>query len=188
MSTSIYDIPVRRITGAEASLAEYKGKVVLVVNVASKCGLTPQYQGLEELFRKYRGRGFVIAGFPANDFAGQEPGTSDEIQAFCTTNFGVDFPMYAKIPVVGAAKHPLYAYLIEAQPTAIGTADVPFAENLKKYGISPNPPPELLWNFEKFLVSRSGEVVARFAPDTKPSDPALIAAIEAELAKHDQMK
>jgi len=183
MTASIYDIPVSRISGAEASLGEYKGKVVMVVNVASKCGLTPQYEGLEGLYRKYRDQGFVIAGFPANDFAGQEPGTNEEIQSFCTTNFAVDFPLYSKVTVVGAEKHPLYASLIKAQPHAISTAEVPFAENLKKYGISPNAEPELLWNFEKFLVSRSGEVVARFAPDTKPEDPALIAAIEAELAK-----
>lgn len=184
MSTaSIYDIPVRKITGAEDSLAEYKGKVVLVVNVASKCGLTPQYEGLEALYRKYRDQGLVIAGFPANDFAGQEPGTNQEIQSFCSTNFGVDFPLYDKIAVVGAEKHPLYKLLISAQPKSISTGAVPFEEDLKKYGISPNAAPELLWNFEKFLVSRSGDVVARFAPDTKPSDPALIAAIEAELAR-----
>ncbi len=184
MSTaSIYDIPVRKINGADASLAEHKGKVVLVVNVASKCGLTPQYEGLEALYRKYRDQGFVITGFPANDFAGQEPGTNQEIQSFCTTNFGVDFPLYDKITVVGAQKHPLYASLIEAQPKAISTGPVPFAEDLKKYGISPNDPPELLWNFEKFLIGRSGEVVARFAPDTKPDDPALLSAIEAELAR-----
>jgi glutathione peroxidase len=184
MSTSsVYDIPVRKITGADASLAEHKGKVVLVVNVASKCGLTPQYEGLEALYRKYRDQGLVIAGFPANDFAGQEPGTNEEIQSFCTTNFGVDFPMYDKITVVGAHKHPLYASLIQAQPNAISTGPVRFAEDLKKYGISPNAAPELLWNFEKFLVSRSGEVVARFAPDTKPDDPALISAIEVELAR-----
>jgi glutathione peroxidase len=183
MSTSVYDTPVRKISGAEASLGEYKGKVVLVVNVASKCGLTPQYEGLESLYRGYRDRGFVIAGFPANDFAGQEPGTSEEIQTFCTTNFAVDFPMYEKITVVGAEKHPLYALLIKVQPKAISTGNVPFAEELRKYGISPNAEPELLWNFEKFLVGRSGEVAARFAPDTKPDDPALIAAIEAELAK-----
>ncbi|HEY1895484.1 MAG TPA: glutathione peroxidase [Terracidiphilus sp.] len=181
MSAAIYDIPVRRITGAESSLAEYKGKVVLVVNVASKCGLTPQYEGLEELYRKYRDSGFVIAGFPANDFAGQEPGTSEEIQAFCTTSFGVDFPMFDKITVVGAEKHPLYAMLIKAQPTAVSTGKAPFADDLRKYGISPNAEPEILWNFEKFLVNRWGEVVARFTPDTKPSDPALVAAIEAEL-------
>ena len=181
MSAAIYDVPVRTITGAESSLAEYKGKVVLVVNVASKCGLTPQYEGLEELYRKYRDRGFVIAGFPANDFAGQEPGTNDEIQTFCTTNFGVDFPMFDKITVVGAEKHPLYALLTNAQPKAVSTGKVPFAEDLRKYGISPNAEPEVLWNFEKFLVNRSGDVVARFAPDTKPSDPALVAAIEKEL-------
>lgn len=183
MSTSIYDIPVRKIMGADASLAEHKGKVVLVVNVASKCGLTPQYEGLESLYRSYRAEGFVIAGFPANDFAGQEPGSNEEIQSFCTTNFGVDFPMYDKITVVGAGKHPLYASLIEAQPKAISTGPVPFAEDLKKYGISPNAEPEVLWNFEKFLVSRDGSVVARFAPDTKPSDPALVSAIEAELSR-----
>ena len=183
MTASIYDIPVRKISGAEASLGEHKGKVVLVVNVASKCGLTPQYEGLESLYRKYRDRGLVITGFPANDFAGQEPGSNEEIQTFCTTKFAVDFPLYEKIPVVGAQKHPLYALLIKVQPKAISTGKVPFAEDLKKYGISPNTEPELLWNFEKFLVGRSGEVVARFAPDTKPDDPALIAEIEAELAK-----
>ena len=183
MSSSVYDIPVRKITGTDASLAEYKGKVVLVVNVASKCGLTPQYEGLEALYRKYRDQGLVIAGFPANDFAGQEPGTNEEIQSFCTTNFGVDFPMYDKITVVGAHKHPLYASLIGAQPKAISTGPVPFAEDLKKYGISPNAEPELLWNFEKFLISRDGEVVARFAPDTKPDDSALISAIETQLAR-----
>jgi glutathione peroxidase len=178
MSAAIYDVPVRKITGAESSLAEYKGKVVLVVNVASKCGLTPQYEGLEELYRKYRDRGFVIAGFPANDFAAQEPGTNEEIQTFCTTNFGVDFPLFDKITVVGAEKHPLYAMLIHAQPKAVSTGKVPFAEDLRKYGISPNAEPEILWNFEKFLVNRSGDVVARFAPDTKPSDPALVTELE----------
>lgn len=182
-AVSIYDIPVQKITGSDTSLAEHKGKVVLVVNVASKCGLTPQYEGLETLYRQYRDQGFVIAGFPANDFAGQEPGTNQEIQSFCTTNFAVDFPMYSKVTVVGAEKHPLYSLLISAQPKAISTGPIPFEEDLKKYGISPNAPPELLWNFEKFLVSRSGEVVARFAPDTKPTDPSLIAAIEAELTK-----
>jgi glutathione peroxidase len=185
MSTaSIYDVPVQTITGAPASLAEHRGKVVLVVNVASKCGLTPQYEGLESLYRNYRDEGFVIAGFPANDFAGQEPGTNEEIQSFCTTSFAVDFPMYSKVTVVGPEKHPLYALLITAQPSAISTGPVPFAEDLKKYGISPNSEPELLWNFEKFVVSRSGEVVARFAPDTKPDDPALVAAIERELRNH----
>lgn len=183
MSTSIYDVPVKKISGDDASLAEFKGKVVLVVNVASKCGLTPQYEGLEKLYKAYRDHGFAIAGFPSNDFAGQEPGTSEEIHAFCTMNFGVDFPMFEKVPVVGPGKHPLYAALIAAKPAAVSTAAVPFADNLRKYGIVPNEAPEILWNFEKFLVNRTGEVVQRFSPDTEPGDAALTAAIEAELAK-----
>jgi glutathione peroxidase len=183
LSASVYDIPVRRITGNETSLREFAGKVVLVVNVASKCGLTKQYEGLEKLYAQYRNQGLVVAGFPANDFKQQEPGTNEEIQTFCTGNFGVDFPMFEKITVVGQGKHPLYASLIEAQPKAVSTGAVPFAENLKKYGIDPNAAPEVLWNFEKFLVSRTGEVVSRFAPDTEPSDPQLIEAIEEELGK-----
>ncbi len=183
MSTSVLDIPVRKITGAEASLAEFKGKVLLVVNVASKCGLTPQYEGLEALYKQYRDKGLVIAGFPANDFKEQEPGTNEEIQSFCTLNYGVDFPMFDKITVVGDHKHPLYAALVAAQPKAVSVSEVPWREKLKGYGITPNPEPELLWNFEKFLVSRSGEVVERFAPDTTPDSPALVAAIERELAK-----
>lgn len=184
MSTSVYEIPVRTINGADTSLEEFKGKVLLVVNVASKCGLTPQYEGLEKLHELYHGQGLVVVGFPSNDFAGQEPGTNEEIQAFCTTNFGVKFPMFDKIPVVGPAKHPLYAALIAAQPTATSVAEVPFGDKLKGYGITPNPAPEVLWNFEKFLVNRSGEVVRRFAPDTAPDAPELVAAIEAELAKN----
>jgi glutathione peroxidase len=183
MSTPVLNIPVRKITGAETSLAEFKGKVLLVVNVASKCGLTPQYEGLEKLYKKYADEGLVVAGFPANDFAGQEPGTNEEIQSFCTTNFGVDFPMFDKITVVGAQKHPLYEALIQAQPKAVSVAGVPFSEKLKGYGIAPNPAPEVLWNFEKFLISRSGQVVERFAPDTAPDAPELVAAIEGELAK-----
>lgn len=181
--SSIYDIPVNTLGGAPSSLAQFQGKVVLIVNVASKCGLTPQYEGLEKLYREYKDRGFVIAGFPSNDFAGQEPGSAEDIQSFCTLNYGVDFPMFEKIPVVGADKHPLYKALISAKPQATATGDVPFADNLRRYGINPNPAPEVLWNFEKFLVNRNGEVAARFAPDTKPDDALLVAAIEAELAK-----
>ena len=180
---SVYDIPVHTLAGAEPSLAQFKGKVVLVVNVASKCGLTPQYEGLEKLYQQYKDRGFVIAGFPSNDFAGQEPGTADEIQSFCSLNYGVDFPLFEKIPVVGPGKHPLYAALIGAKPESIVTGDVPFADNLRKYGINPNPPPEVLWNFEKFLLNREGWVAARFAPDTKPDDRQLVEAIEKELAR-----
>jgi glutathione peroxidase len=180
--SSIYEIPVHTLGGAPSSLEQFKGKVVLIVNVASKCGLTPQYEGLEKLYKDYKERDFVIAGFPSNDFAGQEPGTAEDIHSFCTLNYGVDFPMFEKIPVVGADKHPLYKALISAKPDAISTGDVPFAENLKKYGINPNPAPEVLWNFEKFLLNRNGEVAARFAPDTKPDDPRLIATIESALA------
>lgn len=184
MAALIYDIPLHTIAGSETSLAEFKGKVLLVVNVASKCGLTKQYEGLEKLYEKYREQGFVITGFPANDFAGQEPGSNQEIQSFCTTSFGVKFPMFEKITVVGAQKHPLYSALTQAQPKASSSAEVPFSERLKGYGMTPNPEPEVLWNFEKFLVDRKGEVVKRFSPDTAPDDPALVASIEAELAKN----
>jgi len=183
MSASILDIPVKKITGEETTLAEFKNHVLLVVNVASKCGLTPQYEGLEEIYELYKGQGLVVAGFPANDFKAQEPGTNEEILTFCTTNFGVKFPLFDKITVVGEGKHPLYKALIEAQPKAVSLSEVPFAEKLKGYGIDANPAPEITWNFEKFLVSRHGEVVERFAPDTLPDAPELKAAIEAELAK-----
>ena len=183
MSASIYDIPVEKISGQPGSLGEFKGKVVLVVNVASKCGLTPQYEGLEKLYEKYSGQGFVIAGFPANDFNAQEPGSNDEIQSFCSLNYGVTFPLFSKITVVGAEKHPLYAALIKAQPTAITLSEVSLREKHKGWGMQVNPEPEILWNFEKFLIGRDGTVVKRFAPDTEPDAPELVAAIEAELAK-----
>ena len=183
MSALVYDIPVQKITGEDTSLAEFKGKVLLVVNVASKCGLTPQYEGLEKIYEQYRGQGLVVAGFPANDFKSQEPGTNEEIQSFCTTNFGVKFPMFSKITVVGAEKHPLYAALIAAQPKAVSVSEVPFREKLNGYGIQTNQDPELLWNFEKFLVSREGTVVKRFAPGTEPDAPELISAIKKELDK-----
>ncbi len=173
-------IPLKTIRGADASLGDYSGKAVLVVNVASKCGLTPQYEGLENLYRTYRDRGLVVAGFPANDFAGQEPGSNAEIESFCTTNFGVDFPMFEKVVATGPDKHQLYAALIDAVPVA--TNDGPFRERLKGFGREPNAVPELLWNFEKFLIGRDGTAIARFSPDTAPDDPALVAAIEAALA------
>lgn len=183
MSISIYEVPVRKITGEATSLGEFKGKVLLVVNVASKCGLTPQYEALEKVYEQYREKGLVIAGFPANDFKSQEPGSEAEIQTFCSTNYGVEFPLFGKIKVVGPEKHPLYKELISAQPKATRISEVPFREKLKGYGIDTLPEPEILWNFEKFLVSRSGEVVRRFSPDTAPDDPVLVAAIEAELGK-----
>lgn len=179
--SSIYEIPVQKISGEDASLGEFKGKVLLIVNVASKCGLTPQYEGLESMYEQFRGQGLVVAGFPANDFKSQEPGTNEEIQSFCTTNYGVKFPMFSKITVAGTGKHPLYSALIASQPKAISVAEVPFREKLKGYGIETNPDPEILWNFEKFLVSRDGTVVKRFAPDTAPDAPELVGAIKAEL-------
>lgn len=179
---SIYNIPVKDITGHDTSLAQFEGSVMLIVNVASKCGLTKQYEGLEKLYHDYNGQGLVVAGFPANDFMCQEPGTNDEIAAFCKGTFGIDFPLFAKISVVGAEKHPLYKALIEAQPkTANSSAG--FREKLKGHGINANAEPEILWNFEKFLISRDGEVVARFSPDTTADDPALVEAVKAELAK-----
>jgi glutathione peroxidase len=183
MSASIYDIPVKKITGEASSLGEFKGKVLLVVNVASKCGLTPQYAGLEKLYKEHQDKGLVVAGFPANDFKAQEPGTNEEIQSFCSLNYGVTFPLFDKITVVGEHKHPLYAALIAAKPHAVSVSEVSWRDKLKGYGIEGNPEPELLWNFEKFLVGRNGEVVERFAPDTTADAPALLAAIEAELAK-----
>jgi glutathione peroxidase len=183
VSSSVYDIPLNKITGEAASLGDFKGKVILVVNVASKCGLTPQYEGLENLYERFCGQGLIVAGFPANDFKSQEPGTNTEIRAFCTTNYGVKFPMFSKIAVTGAEKHPLYSALIAAQPKAITLNEPTWREKLKGYGIDTLPEPELLWNFEKFVVSRSGDVVRRFAPDTAPDAPELVAAIESELAK-----
>ena len=177
--TDIQTIPLKTIDGQDSSLGGYAGKVLLVVNTASQCGLTPQYEGLEALYTKYRDDGFAVLGFPANDFAGQEPGSDAEIQTFCTTSFSVDFPMFSKISVAGTDKHPLYAALTEAEPKAQGSGD--FREKLKGYVMTPNPEPEVLWNFEKFLIGRDGDVVARFSPDMAPDDDRIVTAIEQEL-------
>ncbi len=175
--TAIQDVPLKTIAGKDGSLADYGGQVLLVVNVASKCGLTPQYAGLEALYERYKEDGFAVLGFPANDFAGQEPGSDAEIADFCTTNFGIAFPMFSKITVTGPDKHPLYAQLTEAAPSPPSA----MREKLKGYGMTPNPEPEVLWNFEKFLIGRDGEVAGRFSSDTPPDDPALVSAIEREL-------
>lgn len=182
MTTELQSIPLKTINGADASLADYAGKVVLAVNVASKCGLTPQYEGLEKLYADYKDKGLIVAGFPANDFGEQEPGSNEEIATFCTTNFGVDFPMFEKIVVTGPEKHPLYAALTSAAPQAKGDG-AGFREKLTGYGLTPNSEPEILWNFEKFLIAKDGSVAARFAPTTAPDDAELVAAIESELAK-----
>ncbi|SEN28166.1 glutathione peroxidase [Stigmatella aurantiaca] len=181
MSETLYGIPVKRIDGQQAQLAEYVGKVLLVVNVASKCGLTPQYEGLEKLYKSKRAAGLEVLGFPANNFLSQEPGTDAEIQSFCNTQYDVSFPLFSKISVVGPDQHPLYARLTQAAPTATG--DGPFRASLQGYGIAPNPKPQVLWNFEKFLVGRDGKVAERFSPDVAADDPRLLAAIDRELAK-----
>jgi glutathione peroxidase len=155
----VYDFSARTIDGAERSLRDYAGKVLLVVNVASQCGLTPHYAGLQELYENYRDRGLVVLGFPCNQFGAQEPGSEAAIKTFCETRFGVTFPMFAKIDVNGAARHPLYGYLT-AQPT------------------QPDGPGDISWNFSKFLIDRSGNVAARFAPPTAPVSEEVVSAIE----------
>lgn len=178
---SIYHIPVKTIQGNEVDLSQYQGKVLLVVNVASKCGLTPQYEGLEKLYEAQKENGLEVLGFPANNFLAQEPGTDAEIQEFCSLTYDVKFPLFSKISVAGDDKHPLYQTLTQAIPERVGEG--PWWKDLVDYGLTPNPKPEVLWNFEKFLVNKEGEVVARFAPDITADDARLVDAINAELAK-----
>ncbi len=163
-AANVYDYTLKSIDGTPAPLSEYKGKVMLMVNVASRCGFTPQYTGLESLYEKYKDQGFVIVGFPANNFMGQEPGTNEEIKTFCSSKYNVKFPLYSKISVKGDDKAPLYQYLTDktANPTTGG---------------------EIKWNFTKFLVGRDGKILARFEPTTKPDSPEVIAAIEHALGK-----
>jgi len=187
MPATLYDIPVATITGEPTALAAYRGKVLLVVNVASKCGLTKQYDALEKIYAQFKHQGLEVLGFPANDFGAQEPGSNDEIATFCRGTFGVNFPMFAKIAVTGPEIHPLYSALIAAEPTATGATRAAFREKLNgflgKNGFPPtNPEPGILWNFEKFLVGRDGKVAARFSPEVVPDDPAVVAAIQAALA------
>jgi glutathione peroxidase len=177
MTAPIYSIATRRLDGTPASLGDYAGKVLLIVNVASKCGLTPQYEGLEQLYATYRERGLVVLGFPANDFAGQEPGTNEDIQEFCRSIYGVDFPMFAKLAVKGEAQAPLYRLLTETAPPRTGGASRAAGK-----GESRPAGVDVRWNFEKFLVSRNGKVVARFDPAVVPLDPAIVSAVEHELA------
>jgi glutathione peroxidase len=180
MPASLYDIPVSRIDGKPASLADYRGKVLLVVNVASECGLTPQYEGLQNLYAEKRARGLEILGFPANNFGAQEPGSNAEIAAFCDTRFGVEFPMFSKISVVGTDRHPLYDALVKAQPAAVGAEAM--RKSLAGYGITPASDTDVMWNFEKFVIGRDGTVIARFAPDVTPEDAGLNKVLDAALA------
>lgn len=181
MSSSVYDIPVKTIQGNETTLNQYAGKVLLIVNTASKCGLTPQYEGLAKLYNEKKDQGLEILGFPANNFLAQEPGSDEEIQEFCSLNYQVNFPLFSKISVAGEDKHPLYQTLTQAIPERIGEG--PWWKDLVDYGLTPNPKPEVLWNFEKFLINKKGEVVARFAPDIQADDARIIDAVNAELAQ-----
>jgi glutathione peroxidase len=158
----VYDFTAKDLGGTERSLGDYAGKVMLVVNVASQCGLTPHYAGLQELYEGYREKGLVVLGFPCNQFGAQEPGTESEIKTFCETRYGVSFPMFAKIDVNGPSRHPLYAFLTE-QAT------------------KPDGPGDIQWNFAKFLIDRTGNVAARFAPPTAPVSEEIVSAIEKAL-------
>lgn len=180
--TDLGTIPLTRIDGRYDSLGDHRGKVLLIVNVASKCGLTPQYEGLEALYCRYRDEGFEVLGFPANDFMGQEPGTNEEIVDFCSVNYNVSFPLFTKADVTGPAIQPLYKALTQALPSRQGDSEG-MRKGLRGHGITPTEDPEVLWNFEKFLIGRNGEVAGRFAPNTPPEDMSLVGAIEVELAK-----
>jgi len=159
---SIYEVPLRTLGGEPTTLGEHKGKALLIVNVASRCGLTPQYSGLEALHQRFAGRGFAVLGFPCNQFGDQEPGSAEEIQTFCSTSYGVSFPMYEKIEVNGAGRHPIYQKLTV---TADGEGNAG----------------DIQWNFEKFLVSPEGQVVGRYRPLTDPGADELVSAIETVL-------
>ncbi len=159
---SIYNYTLNSIDGTPTPLSTFKGKVVMLVNVASRCGFTPQYEGLEALYEKHKDQGFVIVGVPANNFGGQEPGTNEEIKTFCKSKYAVKFPMMAKVSVVGADKAPLYRFLTDA-------------------ATNPSTSGEIQWNFTKFLIGRNGEILARFEPSTTPTDPVLNAAVEKAL-------
>ncbi|WP_413738979.1 glutathione peroxidase [Sodalis sp. RH21] len=183
MSDNIFTLPLKTITGDVTTLENYRGSVLLIVNVASKCGLTDQYEELESLYKTHHPQGLEVLGFPSNEFAGQEPGSDDEILAFCRGTFGVEFPMFSKIEVNGERRHPLYQALIAAQPKAIAPQDSGFYQRLAGKGREPKHPQDILWNFEKFLVGRDGKVIARFAPDMRPRDPIILDAITQALAK-----
>jgi glutathione peroxidase len=159
---ALYDIPIHTLQGSDATLGDYEGKTLLLVNVASKCGLTPQYEGLERLQKTYGDRGFSVIGFPCNQFMGQEPGTAEEIEQFCSTTYGVTFPLTEKIEVNGEGRHPIYAELTEKEDAEGKAGDI-------------------TWNFEKFLVSPKGQVVARYRPQVEPEDPTIVGDIEAQL-------
>lgn len=182
METKLTQIDFKLYNGHTTTLSDFGDKVMLVVNVASQCGLTPQYEGLEKIYQKYHQQGFLVIGFPSNEFAGQEPGTDAEIQTFCQSHYGVKFPVMGKIVVKGPQQHPLYKLLTEEKPIATKKTNSVLEPKLKEKGLFSGKPGEIMWNFEKFLINRHGEVVERFAPDITPEDPIITKAIERELS------
>lgn len=180
---SIFHTELETLDGEKTTLARWQGQVLLVVNVASKCGLTPQYAQLEELHKTWHDRGFSVLGFPCNQFLEQEPGSNQEIKLYCTTTWGVTFPMFSKIDVNGPQRHPLYTQLVAAQPEALAPPESGFRERMVSKGRAPKQRGDILWNFEKFLIDRQGNVVQRFSPDMTPDDALLVQHIEQALAK-----
>ena len=183
MHNDILNTDVITIDGVSTTLEPWRGNVLLIVNVASKCGLTPQYEQLENIHKAWRDQGFSVLGFPCNQFLEQEPGSEEEIKTFCSTTYGVTFPMFSKIDVNGEHRHPLYQKLIDAASTAVAPQASGFYERMASKGRAPLYPDDILWNFEKFLVGRDGQVVQRFSPDMTPEDPIVMEAIKLALAK-----
>lgn len=181
MDSKISQIEFKMADGKTTTLSAFDAKAIMVVNVASKCGLTPQYEGLETLYEKYKDKGFLVVGFPANEFAGQEPGTDEEIQKFCVSSFGVKFPVAAKLVVKGEGQHPLFELLTEEKPVATMKVGGTLEAKLREHGLLNGKPGDIMWNFEKFLLDKNGNVVNRFAPDITPDDPAIAHAIESVL-------
>ena len=179
---SLYQTELVTLDGEKTTLAQYQGKVLLVVNVASKCGLTPQYEQLESLQKAWQDKDFSVLGFPCNQFLEQEPGSNEEIKTFCSTTYGVTFPLFDKTAVNGEQRHPLYRQLVAAQPEAERPAGSGFLERMESKGRAPKAPGDILWNFEKFLINKQGEVIARFSPDMTPDDPIILKRIEQALA------
>jgi glutathione peroxidase len=173
-----YNFTMNDLNGNKVPFQQFEGRVVLMVNVASQCGLTPQYKGLEELYRQFKDVGFLIVGVPANNFGAQEPGSHDEIKSFCEKNFGVSFLMLEKISVNGDDRHPLYNFLTKEQPLAFSANGDTFEKKLNSYGIQRKNTSDVLWNFEKFLISKNGKVLRRFSPDTEPNSPDLVQEIK----------
>ena len=182
MSTVVYDFKAAGIDGKQIDLKKFKGKVLLIVNTASQCGFTPQYKGLEEVYERYRSHGFEVLGFPANNFLSQEPGSEEEIRSFCSTNYGVQFPLFSKISVKGDDKHLLYKKLTAAHSTADISNGPQFEEKLAGFGQKRDVPEDILWNFEKFIIGKDGNVIARVAPDVPADDLRVVSKIESALS------